>query len=161
MKSPPEILEAVVEDGRKELRRGSPGLAFSGLAAGLNISFSAVAVAVIGSLTGGIGIAAIAAYPIGFLIVVLGRAELYTENTVTPVAVALKDRGQTKNTLRLWVVLFVFNMIGATAFAFVLLHAGILSPTALDLLLEEVTRKIEPGFWAVTLKGIFGGWLVA
>ena len=61
MKSPPEILEAVVEDGRKELRRGSPGLAFSGLAAGLNISFSAVALAVIGSLTGGIGLAAIAA----------------------------------------------------------------------------------------------------
>jgi formate/nitrite transporter FocA (FNT family) len=44
-KSPAEILETVVEDGRKELRRGGTGLAFSGLAAGLNISFSAVALA--------------------------------------------------------------------------------------------------------------------
>jgi formate/nitrite transporter FocA (FNT family) len=54
-KSPAEILEAVVEDGRKELRRGDTGLAFSGFAAGLNISFSAIALAVVGSRTGGIG----------------------------------------------------------------------------------------------------------
>ena len=69
-----EILEAVVENGRDELSRASLGLTFSGFAAGLNISFSAVALAVIGAMTGGVGLAAILAYPIGFLIVILGRA---------------------------------------------------------------------------------------
>src|SRR5215216_28996 len=95
MKSPAEILESVIEDGRKELRRGGTGLAFSGLGAGLNISFSVIALAVIGSLTGGVGLAAIAAYPIGFLIVVLARAELYTENTVTPSARVTQELKQT------------------------------------------------------------------
>ncbi len=71
-----EILEAVVEDGREELGRASAGLAFSGLAAGLNISFSALALTVVGSMTGGIGPLAMLAYPIGFLIVTLGRAQL-------------------------------------------------------------------------------------
>jgi formate/nitrite transporter FocA (FNT family) len=52
-----EILKAVVEDGREELDRASLGLAFSGFAAGLNISFSAVALAVVGALTGGVGLA--------------------------------------------------------------------------------------------------------
>jgi formate-nitrite transporter family protein len=161
MKSPAEILETVVEDGRKELRRGGTGLAFSALAAGLNISFSVVALAVIGSLTGGIGLAAIAAYPIGFLIVVLGRAELYTENTVTPVSVVLTDHSQLLNMLRLWALVFVFNVIGALAFAFVIFYGGILSPGATELLLGEVATKIDAGFLEVTLKAVIGGWLVA
>ncbi len=161
IKSPAEILEAVVEDGRQELRRGSTGLAFSGLAAGLNISFSAIALAVIGSLTGGVGLAAIAAYPVGFLIVVLGRAELFTENTVTPVAVVLTDRSKLLNMLRLWAVIFVFNVLGVIAFAFVFTYGGILGSAASDLLLGEVARKMEEGFWEVTLKAVIGGWLVA
>src|SRR5215212_11895884 len=128
MKSPAEILESVIEDGRKELRRGGTGLAFSGLGAGLNISFSVIALAVIGSLTGGVGLAAIAAYPIGFLIVVLGRAELYTENTVTPVSVTLTDHSQLLNMLRLWALVFVFNVIGVIAFSFVIYYGAVLSP---------------------------------
>ena len=83
-KSAGEILEAVVEDGREELDRASVGLAFSGFAAGLNISFSAVAVAVVGALTGGIGLAALLVYPLGFLTVILGRAQLFTETSSAP-----------------------------------------------------------------------------
>ena len=161
MKSPAEILEAVVEDGRKELRRGGTGLAFSGISAGLNISFSAIALVVIGSLTGGIGLAALAAYPIGFLIVVLGRAELYTENTVTPVSVVLTDYSKLLNMLRLWAVVFVSNILGVIAFAFVISYGGILSPAATELLLGEVTTKMEAGFWEVTVKAVIGVWLVA
>ena len=116
-KTAAEILEAVVEDGRQELARGSTGLAFSGFVAGLNISFSAIALAVIGALTGGIGLAAIAAYPVGFILVVLGRAELFTEHTVTPVTVVLTDWKQIWNALRLWVVIFAFNILGVIAFA--------------------------------------------
>lgn len=160
-KTPAEILEAVVEDGRKELRRGGTGLAFSGLAAGLNISFSAIALAVIGSLTSGIGLAAIAVYPIGFLIVVLGRAELYTENTVTPVAVVLTDWNKLLSMLRLWAVIFAFNVLGVIAFAFVFAYGRILSSAAYDLLLGQVAQKMQEGFWEVTLKAVIGGWLVA
>jgi formate/nitrite transporter FocA (FNT family) len=161
MKSPAEILESVIEDGRKELRRGGTGLAFSGLGAGLNISFSAIALAVIGSLTGGIGLAAIAAYPIGFLIVVLGRAELYTENTVTPVSVVLTDYSKLPDMLRLWAVIFVSNILGVIAFAFVIYYGAVLSPAATELLVGEVTTKMAAGFWEVTLKAVIGGWLVA
>ena len=86
-KSAGEILETVVENGREELERASAGLVLSGFAAGLNISFSAVALVVVGAKTGGIGLLAMLAYPIGFLIVILGRAQLCTESTVTPVTV--------------------------------------------------------------------------
>lgn len=160
-KTAAEILEAVIEDGRGELTRANLGLAFSGFAAGLNISISAVALAVIGSLTGGIGLAAMAVYPIGFLIVILGKAELFTEHTVPPVAVTLTQRSQIWNTLRLWIVVFVFNVLGVLVFAFALSYAQILTPAASDLLTSEVSEKMQYGFGAMFAKAVFGGWLVA
>ena len=53
-----EILDEALEDGREELARGSAGLALSGLGAGLNVSFSAVALGVVGALSGGVGLLA-------------------------------------------------------------------------------------------------------
>ncbi len=156
-----EIFETVVEDGQKELERANVGLAFSGFAAGLNISFSVVALAVVGSLTGGVGFLAYAFYPLGFLLVILGRAQLYTENTVTPVVVVLSRKEQLPNMLRLWVVIFVFNVLGATVFAAALIYGEVLSPEAVALVLGEVSTKMDYGFATSTIKGIFGGWLVA
>ncbi len=156
-----EILEAVVEDGQSELDRASVGLALSGLAAGLNVSFGAVALAAVGAMTGGVGITAMLFYPVGFLIVILGRSQLYTENTITPVTVVLARLGNVPNLLRLWVVIFIANIIGATLFAAALFYGEVLPPPALDILLEEAARKVDPGFWTTTLKAVFGGWLVA
>jgi formate/nitrite transporter FocA (FNT family) len=156
-----EILENVVAEGREELGRASMGLAFSAFGAGLNISFSVVALAVVGALTGGVGLLALIAYPIGFLIVILGKEELFTENTVTPVAVSLTDRSTVPNMLRMWSILLVFNVLGTIAFAFAVTYGKVLNPTSLQLLVEEVSHKLENGFWIMTLKAIFGGWLVA
>jgi formate/nitrite transporter FocA (FNT family) len=160
-KSAGEILEAVVKDGREELDRASLGLAFSGFAAGLNISFSAVALAVVGALTGGVGLLAYLVYPLGFLIVILGRAQLFTENTVTPVTVALTDLRAVPNMLRLWVVVFLANLLGATLFSAVIVYGHVLEPAALRILFEEVSHKAHYGFGSVLIKAVFGGWLVA
>jgi formate/nitrite transporter FocA (FNT family) len=160
-KSAGQILEAVVKDGREELDRASLGLAFSGVAAGLNISFSAVALAVVGALTGGVGLAAYLVYPLGFLIVILGRAQLFTENTVTPVTVALTDPRAVPNMLRLWTVVFVANILGAMLFSAIIVYGHILEPAALQILFEEVSHKAHYGFGSVLLKAVFGGWLVA
>jgi formate/nitrite transporter FocA (FNT family) len=160
-KSAGQILEAVVKDGREELDRASLGLAFSGFAAGLNISFSAVALAVVGALTGGVGLAAYLVYPLGFLIVILGRAQLFTENTVTPVTVALTDLRAVPNMLRLWTVVFVANVLGAMLFSAVIVYGHVLEPAALQILFEEVSHKAHYGFGSVLLKAVFGGWLVA
>ena len=160
-KSAGEILEVVVEEGREELGRASAGLAFSGFAAGLNISFSAVAVAVVGAMTGGIGLAALLVYPLGFLIVILGRAQLFTENTVTPVTVALTNLRTIPNMLRLWVAVLIANLLGATVFSAVIVYGHILDHEALKILFAEVSHKAQYGFGAIFLKAIFGGWLVA
>jgi formate/nitrite transporter FocA (FNT family) len=160
-KSAGEILEAVVNDGREELDRASLGLAFSGFAAGLNISFGMVALAVVGSLAGGLGLAAYFAYPLGFLIVVLGRAQLFTENTVTPVTVVLAGERGVWNMLRFWGVVFVANMVGTALFAAVLVYGRLLEGGQMEVLLEYSQKKLDYGWWATFFRAIFGGWVVA
>jgi formate-nitrite transporter family protein len=157
-----EILDEAIEDGREELARGSAGLALSGFGAGLNVSFSALALGVVGALSGGVGLLAYAAYPIGFIFVMMSRQQLFTTNTVTPVIVVLdKNKSELPNMLRLWGILFVTNILGALVFALAVTHTEILPPAALHLLLEEAAHKMENGFWVVATKGVVGGWLVA
>lgn len=157
-----EILEETLQDGREELARGSAGLALSGLGAGLTVSFSAVALGVVGALSGGVGLLAYAAYPLGFIFVMLSRQQLFTTNTVTPVFVVMdEDRGQLSNTLRMWGILFVSNVLGALVFAFAVTHTEILPASALNILVEEAAHKMENGFLALIVKGVVGGWLVA
>lgn len=157
-----EILEAVVEDGQEELKRASAGLAISGFAAGLNISFGAVALGVVGALTGGTaGLVAMLFYPIGFLIVILGRSQLFTENTVTPVTVVLTRLSSLPNMLRLWVVVFVFNIFGTALFAATVVYGEVLPPSAFGVLFDETAVKLEHGFWSTGIRAVFGGWLVA
>jgi formate/nitrite transporter FocA (FNT family) len=113
-------------------------------------------------LSGGVGLLAYAAYPIGFIFVMLSRQQLFTTNTVTPVFVVMdEDRSQLANMFRMWGILFVSNILGAVVFAFVVTHAEILPASALNVLLEEAAHKMENGFWALTVKGVVGGWLVA
>jgi formate/nitrite transporter FocA (FNT family) len=81
-------------------------------------------------------------YPIGFLIVILGRSQLYTENTVTPVAVVLTNFGALPNMLRLWIVIFVANVIGAILFAVTVVYGEVLPPP-----LSRSSSTRSPGSW--------------
>ena len=155
-----EILRTVIENGRSELERSTVGLAFSGFVAGLCISFGAVSLAVFAGLTGGIGLAPILFSPLGFLIVILGQAELFTAHTVSGVAATLKDFGYWRSLLRLWVVVFVFNVLGTAFFAALVVYGEVLPPSALGYLTDLADRILGYGFWSVVLRGVFAGWLV-
>ena len=154
----------IIEDGRMNLGRASLGLAFSGFAAGLNISFGAMAMFSVAATTGGVGLTAMAIYPLGFLIVVLGRAQLFTETTVIPVTVVLQEKQKRKylfNLLRLWGVVLSANILGALVAAAALSLTQVLDSRAFALLLGEVEHKMESGFIEIALFAVYGGWVVA
>lgn len=163
-----QMFESVRADAKVELERSSVGLAFSGLSAGLNISFSFVAIAAVMHATGSAepGLLGAIAYPIGFIIIVLARAQLFSENTLTPVLLVLDhpSRFNLSNTARLWAVVLAFNLLGAWLFAVVL--ANIPSPDVVPHVgrewLDAAARASFHGSWtSVLVRGVFGGWLVA
>ena len=156
-----EIYQDVADRGSEELSRASAGLAFSGLAAGLSISFGVLAAMSVAAVSGGFGLAYMAVYPVGFLVVVLGKSQLFTENTVTPVVAALRNHRLVPQVIRMWAVVLVFNLIGAAIFAFAITQAKLLHPDAMAILLEKAGEKIDYGAGSLFVRGIFGGWVVA
>ena len=155
-----EILRTVIKDGQSELERSPTGLAFSGFAGGLCVSFGVAALAVFAALTGSMGVVPMLFYPLGFLIVFLGQAELFTAHTVSGVAATLKDLGYTGHLVRLWAVTFVFNVLGTASFAALVVYGKVLPPSTLGYLFELTDQMAGLGFGGVLLRGVVAGWLV-
>ena len=102
-------------------------------------------------------------YSAGFLIVILGRQQLFTENTLTPILPFLqrKANATVANVLRLWSIVLVANLIGALAVGLVVGQTEVFNLGAREAFAEMGKSAIEPGFGLIVLKGVFAGWLIA
>src|SRR5580704_4560585 len=119
------VHEAIRKDGDEELRRPVSALAWSGLAAGLSMGFSFVAQALFRTYVPDVPwrpLITNLGYPIGFLIVIVGRQQLFTENTLTAIIPLFARRNFTTliSVLRLWAVVLTANLVGAHLFAWVI-----------------------------------------
>src|SRR3712207_4696945 len=102
-------------------------------------------------------------YSIGFVLVVLGRQQLYTENTLTPILPLLhkKDLGTLGQVLRLWTVVLLANLVGAAAIAWVLGNTEAFKPEVRHTFQEIALETANVTFGLALLRGIFAGWLIA
>lgn len=102
-------------------------------------------------------------YTVGFLIVILGRQQLFTENTLTVILPLLTQR--TMRTFlcvaRLWGVVLATNLLGTLIFATVVAHVPIFSPEIQQSFLHVSQQSVTGAFGPTLLKGIFAGWLIA
>lgn len=100
-------------------------------------------------------------YPVGFIAVIIGRAQLFTENTLYPVIVVLDERRYFLETLRLWGVVFCSNILGAFLFA-LLTSASAALPVAMREQLVHMGVEAVQGPWRHFFwSGIIGGWIIA
>jgi formate/nitrite transporter FocA (FNT family) len=160
------VHEAIRLEGEEELKRPVSALFWSGLAAGLSMGFSLVAE---GLLRAGIPeapwrhLVAKLGYSVGFLIVILGRQQLFTENTLTPILPLLQRRTPSLlgKVLRLWAVVLLANVLGAFAFALVIGKSELFKPDVVQAFGEIGREGLRGGFWLVVLRAIFAGWLIA
>ncbi len=159
------IHEVIRLEGEHELQRPSLALAFSGLAAGLSMGFSLVAEGLIYSAlpdeSWRILIASFG-YTVGFLIVVLGRQQLFTEKTLTPILplftkLTAKRFGRV---MRLWAIVLASNLIGGLIFAAIIGYSDIFSEDVRQAFAEIAQKEMQGGFRNLMLRGIFAGWLI-
>jgi formate/nitrite transporter FocA (FNT family) len=162
-----EILAAEIETGLTELERPSRGLLLSGLSAGLDASFSLLLMAIMVTLTTGrlpepvSEILVANMYAVGFLFVVMGRSELFTEHTTLAVLPVLDGRASIRQLGRLWGLIYVSNLTGAAIFAviaaFVAPALGIVKPFALGKIAHGLTG--HPA-WVILAGAVLAGWLM-
>jgi formate/nitrite transporter FocA (FNT family) len=160
------VYEAVRLEGEEELGRPAAALAWSGLAAGLCMGFSFLAEGVLQAhLPDSLWrpMIARAGYSVGFLIVVLGRQQLFTENTLTVVLPLLlhKDLATIRKVLRLWSVVLSANVVGTFLFALAIARLHFLEPAVQKSLLDVSEAHLPLGFWTTFLRAILAGWLIA
>jgi formate/nitrite transporter FocA (FNT family) len=160
------IHEIIRDEGEQELERTNTALALSGLAGGLSMGFSFLALALLRAsmpATPWRDDIASFGYSVGFIIVVLGRQQLFTENTLTAVLPVLtrRDFATFLSAARLWAVVLAANLAGTWVFA-AIIHAPNVFPGDVTKAFQDIAQEaIPPVFYATLVKAFFAGWLIA
>jgi formate/nitrite transporter FocA (FNT family) len=160
------VYHAICTEGESELQRPSSALMWSGLAAGLSMGFTFITTALLHSHTEASKwqpLLTSLGYPVGFVIVVLGRQQLFTENTLTVVLPFLtRPRMSTfLNVARVWAVVLAANVVGALAVAYVLASTDAVSDETFQSMRTLAKHAYQSTFSVTLLRGIFAGWLIA
>ncbi|MEO9070078.1 MAG: formate/nitrite transporter family protein [Ginsengibacter sp.] len=166
-KSQQLILKQTEEAGLTQLKRQPAGLMLSGITAGLDIGFSVLMMTVVLTMFKGVFPAPVVSflvstmYPLGFIFVVLGRSELFTEHTTLAVLPVLQGFASLKKLLRLWVIVYLSNIFGGLLFALILSYFG----SSLHFLKGWATAEISTGMIANSwitklLSAALAGWLM-
>lgn len=162
-----QVFEVVRRDGEEELSRPGSSLAWSGLAAGLAIGFSVITEATLHHRlpTDSVWapVIADAGYAVGFILVILGKLQLFTENTITPVMPICYAPTRKNFTAlgRLWMIVFAANMVGAALFGAFVVHSGAFSPEMIVEVVGISLHATDGTFLEILTKGIGAGFLIA
>lgn len=157
-----EIYQRVVAGAVEEVNVGLRELFFSGLAAGFSIALTFLLhAAFVGQFGEEAALAGAALYPLGFIYIIVGNYQLYTENTLPPVMLVLERLASVPRLLRIWVVVFLANAVGAGIGAYVLANTGVLSTAAVEAAVGFGTEGLETAWWDLFHKGVFAGFVVA
>ena len=168
-RAPPTPLivhETVREEGERELGRSVAALSWSALAAGLSMGFSMLTQGLLRSyLPDAHWRPAVSSlgYSVGFLIVILGRQQLFTENTLTVMLPLLSHPNLRTlwRVARLWSIVLAGNLLGALIFAMLLAHISIFPPFVVAQFGLLARASVHSDFGGSVLRGVFAGWLIA
>lgn len=156
-----EVFQRIIAAADEEVTSGARELFFSGVAAGFAISITFLLYASMSAATDSPVLGALL-YPLGFLYIIIGGYQLYTENTLPPVALTLERLASLPALLRHWGIVLAGNFAGGAVGAVVLTWGGVFEPAAAAEALE-LSRKgaFQTEWWALFYKAVFAGLIVA
>ncbi|WP_133499193.1 formate/nitrite transporter family protein [Cognatilysobacter terrigena] len=158
--------ETIRREGDRELERSASALLWSAIAAGLSMGFSLLTPALMHARIGDTPVTPLLVafgYSIGFMLVILGKQQLFTENTLTPVLVVMTKPtlANVGRLLRLWGLVFAGNMVGVAIFAFALARLDITDAETQTAMVRMGAKLMGLSTGQMFVRGIFAGWLIA
>jgi len=102
-------------------------------------------------------------YSVGFLMVILGRMQLFTEQTIVTVlpVMSAPDWRKFGITARLWAIVFIANMTGACAAAAINVKLRLINQDLLASMLDVSSGLLRKAPLDVLLQGVPAGFLIA
>ncbi|PYX42017.1 MAG: transporter [Acidobacteria bacterium] len=160
------VYEAIRREGEEELSRSNSALAWSALAAGLSMGISFLAEALLRAHLPDLPWSPLVSrtgYAVGFLVVVLGRQQLFTENTLTVILPLMQRANVTTflNVLRLWAVVLFANLLGTYLFAACVAKVALFDPKVVRAFTDIGVAHTGMSFSVAFVRAIFAGWLIA
>ena len=166
-KTKQEILAEEITRGLEELERDTRGLFLSGLSAGLDIGFGPLLMAVLLTFAGDawgeplLRVALANAYAVGFVFVIGGRSELFTEHTTRATLPYIDGRASLEQVGRLWALVYAGNIVGGVVFAagtvFFAPAYGIATHAAF---VDIATNLTSNAWWQILSGGVIAGWMM-
>lgn len=160
------VYEIIRLQGETELRRPAPSLWYSGIAAGISIGFSLLTEAALAAHLPHADWAPLVAklgYCVGFLLVILGHQQLFTENVLTAVlpVVSRKSFKWLMRMLRLWGIVLAANLLGCAIFSWFFSSMPVIGDATQAEMARIVSTLLHNTPWEMFVKGIGAGWMIA
>jgi formate/nitrite transporter FocA (FNT family) len=157
---------AILAEGRTVVSRSWRALGWSGLAAGISMGLSLLTEGVLHAHlpdTDWRPLVASLGYTLGFVVVILGRQQLFTETTLTATVPLLHDPSfrMLGGVSKLWAVVLVANLLGGLLFAWTLSHPSVAGPELRHAFAEIAREAARHDPWSSFVRGIVGGWIIA
>lgn len=162
-----EILDEQLENSLREHKRSNVALVMSAFAAGLEVGFSIFLMGTLTTLyydslsTESLHVILAFCYSIGFIFVIIGRSELFTEHTALAILPVLNRSVSPKSLFELWLLVYVGNLAGGYLFGYILTEVSprldIISIEAFAYLASKMT---DYSWYTIFLGGILAGWLM-
>lgn len=161
------ILEEQLEASLHEFNRSNSGLLISAFGAGLEVGFSVLLMGTIFTLFGhlvspeSLKMYLALSYPLGFIFVIIGRSELFTEHTALALLPVLNKSVQVGDLFKLWGLVYLGNIIGGFIFSFLLTvigpSVGFINEEAFYHLAYELTRY---EWYTILASALLAGWMM-
>lgn len=162
-----DIMHEQVETGLKEHNRSDLGLFLSSLSAGLEVGFSILIIGVIYTLFksestyGQLAVMMASVYPIGYIFVIIGRSELFTEHTTLATLPVMNGQATLSSLAKLWLIVYVGNLLGGYIFGSILLvYNGEMHLIGGDFFYFISEKMLKYSVGATLISSIMAGWLM-
>jgi formate/nitrite transporter FocA (FNT family) len=166
-KAAAQILRQEIREGKEVLERPAIPLFVSALSGGLDVGFSLFLMAAMYTLAHDhlpepvVAILVANMYSVGFIFVVIGRSELFTEQTSLAVLPVLRGSASVASLLRAWGIVYAGNLLGATGFAALASYIGpkmgVIEPSSFGFIAH---RMVDHAGQIIFLSAVLAGWLM-
>lgn len=162
-----EIMEEQIETGLKEHNRSDLGLFLSSISAGLEVGFSILVIGIIYTLfksessPGQLAVMMALVYPFGYIFVIIGRSELFTEHTTLATIPVMNGQATLVSLAKLWAIVYVGNLVGGYIFGTIsLVFNGEMHLIGKDFFYFVSEKMVKYSAGATLISGIMAGWLM-
>lgn len=163
---PEEIYKRTREEGRRRLSRPVLELGATAVVGGFDVAVGlAIFYLTSAELEPSIGVNAAhfvgaIGFGIGFVFIVVGRSELFTENFLVPITGLTRDRATWLKLGELWVLSLVLNLAGGALLAVVLTSRGVLRPGSSEAAVRLADNLASYSPATAFLSGLVAGALM-